>query len=417
MAGRRLAARAWLGRTFESLHERNVRILWFATFPNHAGPMMAGTAQGVVAFDLTGRNGAVGAVLLGQGLAMALVAPVAGALADRLSKRTMLLAAQAILLVTFASLAVAIRTGVVTLGALIICSFVMGITFVFLRAVRSSYLSEVAPEPIRPNAIALQQVNQALAQITAPFFAGALLAWSVVGPAGTYFVIAGMLLMGTLIAIQLPPTRARAAQAGGSGIIEDSLAGLRYGWNNAQLRWVLGAFLLFALVGMPYISLMPGYVSEVLGRKTATLGLLLGIAALGGLVVNLSLAGVIGSRRAPYLMLISQAVFATALIGLSVAPGFGAALAVMFVVGAGSGGVQLLSLSLSLQAADSAYLGRVASLTMFGIAFNGVASLPVGVLADEWGVQTLLAVLGVAGLAATAVLAVWRMRMAPAAEA
>jgi hypothetical protein len=64
-----------------------------------------------------------------------------------------------------------------------------------------------------------------------------------------------------------------------------------------------------------------------------------------------------------------------------------------------------------MQAAEGAYLGRVASLTMIGIALNGVAALPTGLLADAWGERAALEVMGMASMAATLLLVIWRKRM------
>lgn len=416
-AGPRQRARAWAKSTFASMSERDVRMLWIATIPNHVGSMMAGTAQGVVAYDLTGSNAAVGAVLLGQGLAMTAVAPVAGALADRFSKRTLFLMTQAALLLNFLLIAVAIATDVITIPLLAAGAFVMGVMFVFLRTLRSAYAVDLASVAARPNAIALQQVAQAMGQITSPFFAGLLLGWSLVGPAGTYFVIVGLLAVAIVIVLRLPATPPPARTAASPGILGESWSGVVYGWRNPELRWVLGGFLVFALVGLPFQSLMPGYVSGELHMKTATLGVLLGVSAVGGLAVSIGVAGIAGTSRAPRVMLVSQTVFAVALMALSVAPGFGAALVVMLAVGAGSGGVQLISMSMALQVADRAYLGRVASLTMIGIAMNGLASLPVGFFADRWGEREVLFGLAVAVLGATGLMALWRSRMAAPAPA
>ena len=69
------------------------------------------TAQGVVAFDLTGNSRAVGTVMLGSGLSLLFISPFAGALADRLSKRTMLITCQALTATTFFFVGFAISAG------------------------------------------------------------------------------------------------------------------------------------------------------------------------------------------------------------------------------------------------------------------------------------------------------------------
>ena len=79
---------------------------------------MMNVVQGVVAFDLTGKNSAVGFVSLGQGLAMLFLSPVGGAMSDRISKRRLLLLAQGAIGVMFGVIAVLIFADILTIWIL-----------------------------------------------------------------------------------------------------------------------------------------------------------------------------------------------------------------------------------------------------------------------------------------------------------
>ena len=84
----------WSASTFEALQIRGYRILWIGSTLAFVAFFMSTIAQSAVAFDLTGKNSDVGAVVFGQGLAMIVLAPFGGALADRLSKRMLLVVPQ-----------------------------------------------------------------------------------------------------------------------------------------------------------------------------------------------------------------------------------------------------------------------------------------------------------------------------------
>ena len=62
--------RSWAASTFDAFQFPLYRVVWFGSFLAFMAFNMAHTAQGVVAFDLTGDNRAVGFVAFGQGLAM-----------------------------------------------------------------------------------------------------------------------------------------------------------------------------------------------------------------------------------------------------------------------------------------------------------------------------------------------------------
>ncbi len=82
---------AWFTRTFDALSIPALRVLWLGTMVAFLSFMMAWTVQSVVAFELVGTNEAVGLVALGSGVSMLVMGPVGGVLADRLSKRLLLL--------------------------------------------------------------------------------------------------------------------------------------------------------------------------------------------------------------------------------------------------------------------------------------------------------------------------------------
>ncbi len=406
----------WYDRTFDSMRNRNLRILWLGTFLNFAGVMMNMTAQSVVAFDLSGSNRAVGLVMLGQGLSLLVLSPFAGTIADRFSKRTTLIACQVVLGANFFLVGLAIATDVITIPLLAFSSFVAGTMFAMIRPLRNAYIGELAESDQRGNAVAVQQLAMTSMQIIAPFVAGILLGWSLVGASGTYYVMGAAFVFAIFTVLRLPPTSQRAQQAGGPSMLRETWEGMQYGWQNPEIRWVLGGFVMLTLVGMPYMTLLPGYVKEVLGMSTATLGVLLGISALGGFLVSLATASLADSPKAPLVLATTNVLFGASLIGMSVAPTFAVAVVVVLFLGAGASGFQMLNTAIALRAAATAYMGRVAALTMMAFSLSGMAAFPIGAAADEWGERPVLAAMGFAVLGVAAVLTVWKQRMLRATE-
>ncbi|HET7738391.1 MAG TPA: MFS transporter [Tepidiformaceae bacterium] len=402
---------AWWNKTFESMSNRNLRILWIGTFLNFAGVTMNGTAQGVVAFDLTGNNRAVGAVMLGQGLSLLLISPFAGALADRFSKRTMLLICQLTLCLTFGFIGFAIAIDIINIPMLAVSSFIGGTMFAVIRPVRNAYIGELASPEQRGNAVAVSQLAMSAMQIVGPFLAGVLLGWSLVGSSGTYFVMAIAFIFAISTLFQLPATKSRVTQPGGPSILQETWAGLRYGWGHPEIRWVLAGFVMLTIVGTPYMTLLPGYVSEVLGMSTARLGVPLGISALGGFLVSLATASLADSPKAPMILFVCNLVFAASLIGLGLAPNFAAAAFVVLFLGAGASGFQMLNTAIALRAADLAYMGRVASLTMMAFSLSGIVAFPIGAAADAYGERVVLGSMGVAVFIVSIILAAWKQQM------
>ena len=407
-AGRSGAISRWFVRTFDSLRDRNLRILWIGTLLNFAGVTMNQTAQGVVAFDLTGNSRAVGTVTLGMGLAMLFIAPLGGTLADRVSKRAMLITCQAILALTFFGVGIAISGGFINIPILAVSAFIGGMMFAMIRSVRNAYIGEVASPEHRGNAVALGQLAMTVMQVSGPFLAGVLIGWSLVGSAGTYAVMGSFFLVGMITMIQLPKTKAPTRASGSPNIFRETWTGMKYGWANPEIRLVLGGFLLLTIVGNPYITLLPGYVRRELDSTTSNLGFLLGVSAVGGFAISLVAASMADSKNAPKLLFFCNLVFGASLIGLGLAPNLGAAAAVMLFLGVGASGFQILNLAVALRAAEVAYMGRIASLTMMAMSLSSIMALPMGWLADEIGDRTVFTGMGVSVLVVAVFLALWR---------
>ena len=405
------AASRWAGSTFTALQDRTYRIFWIGSALALLGFMMSSTAQSVVAFDLTGSNRAVGLVMFGQGLAMFLLIPFGGAFADRFSKRMLLAVCQTSIGLTLLVTAILIATGAITVLFLAAASFTMGVMFAFFGPARQAYVGEIVAPSSRGNAVALLQVAQNLMRVGGPFLAGALLAWPLVGSAGTFFVMASLFVVVVAMNVLLPPTTGRPRGAG-SAMLREILVGVRYVGQNRRLLRLVVAFVLVTMVGFPYMTLVPGYVKGDLGQGTGSIGVLLGVTAVGGLLVSLMVASLADSPRAPLIQLVSSLGMGIGLLLTGMAPSFGVALLTMFVVGGASSGFQTLNNALTMRETEPAYFGRVMSITMLAYSTSALLALPIGLLADSLGRRTTFLLMGTAVCVVVGLLQLWAARPA-----
>lgn len=113
---------AFVSRTFYALENREFRVLWWGTVLFHLGQQMQVLARGYLAFELTGRNSALGAVLLAYGIPQLLFAAWGGAAADRFAKRNILWIAESGLIASSAWLALMVGLDLVGYWMLIVVS-------------------------------------------------------------------------------------------------------------------------------------------------------------------------------------------------------------------------------------------------------------------------------------------------------
>ena len=153
-----LMIRDWTRTTFSALGDGHYGTLWVGTTLSFLAFAMSSVVQGVVAYDITHKNGSVGNVALGMGLATILTAPFGGVIADRVSKRMLLLIGQVLIAVNFTAAGFLITTGHITISLLVVSTFMMGLVFSFIAPARQAWIGELLKGPRLANGIALQQV-------------------------------------------------------------------------------------------------------------------------------------------------------------------------------------------------------------------------------------------------------------------
>ncbi|MDA1240478.1 MAG: MFS transporter [Chloroflexi bacterium] len=388
--------------SFAALSIRNFAILWWGSLGTFTAFFMSTIVQAIVAFDLTGRNGAVGLVLLGQGIAMTVLGPVGGAVADRAPKRLVSSVAQAVVTVVFAVTGLLLALDRIELYHLVVGSFFIGTSFAFMGPARQAWVVDLVQVDLRANAVALSQVALNAARVWAPALGGVLVATAYVGAAGAYFLMAALYGVTLLSLLLLPPSVPPTPS--GRSILHDMVAGFSYAYGHPKLRWMLLLFFSIIVLGLSSTTVYAGLLQNALNEDIEKIGILGTVNAVGGLIASLGVASIAGSPRATTVYAAGALLSGVALVGLGIAPTYVLVMVPMFLLGLGMGMFQTLNSAVIIMESDPAYYGRVISLT--GLAFAGfmLAGLPVGLFADAFGERATLAGLGVLTLIITLVL-------------
>jgi MFS family permease len=336
---------------------------------------------------------------------MTLLNPISGAIADRLSKRFLILACQIVAFVTMLITGFLVFTEVISVPLLALGSFTVGTMFAFNGPARNALIGDIMPEERLGNAIALMQVGANFGRTAAPFLAGALLAWEAVGATGTYFVMAAIMGVVILTYRRLPPTP--VPDHFETSLVRDINVGFQHVLHTPHLLHSLVSYHSVAMLGFGYTVLIPGYSIDVLHAGNAGVGILLGAAAAGGVVTSLMAAGLANSRHAATLLHCATLMLGLALIATAAAPTLLVAVLTMALVGGGSSAFQTLNNVVALQHAKQEFFGRVMGFMFMAWGFTNLAALPVGILADAFGERTVIAGMGVLLCIATAFFALW----------
>ena len=129
--------------TFAALGVPSFRVMWVGTWASYIPFFMANVVNGVVAFQIAHVNRAVGTVVFAQGVAMAALAPLGGAGADRWRKRRVLVLTQLAAAAVFGAFALLLAMDRLSIAALAVGSFVLGVSISFLGPARQALAAEL----------------------------------------------------------------------------------------------------------------------------------------------------------------------------------------------------------------------------------------------------------------------------------
>jgi MFS family permease len=372
------------------------------------GFWMQSVAQGWLVYRLQERPLDVGKVAFAGYLPILLLSPVAGVVADRLPRRTVLLATQTALMLLAAGLGALVWEGAATVRTVMLFAFGVGLVSALDVPTRQSFLIEMASPEDLPNAIALNSSIFNAARVVGPAIAGSLV--TVVGEATCFFLNAAsyVAVLAALARMRVPHVaRASHGQALGSGF----RSGLRYVWAAPVLRNLLLLLGVVCGLGVQYQVLMPVFARTVFDTGPEGFGLLLTAAGIGSMAASLQLAvrrySRVQHRRH---LLLGLAVFAAAVLGLAASPRFEMALACQLLAGYGMVNYLATTNTLLQMVVDDAYRGRMMGLhTVMFLGTQPFGSLVLGGLAQRLGARRAALVSGCVSLAAAAWLA-FRLR-------
>lgn len=376
--------------TLRSLRHRNFRLFYIGQLVSLSGTWMQSLAQAWLMYRLTQSGlmlGLAGAALMLPSLVLGLYG---GVLADRFSRRHLLLAAQGLAMLQALALAVLTLGGWVQPWHILTLALLLGMVQAFELPARHSFVAQLVPRADLANAIALNASLFHASRLVGPAIAGVLVA--LIGEGWVFLInaVTFIAVLGSLLAIRLPQAPEEHAPTA-----KGLRAGLSYARHHAPIRAALSMVAAVSLLGSSAAVLMPVFAVEVFGVGAGRLGALMGAIGAGALVGAFVLAG----RRDPVGL---ERVIAVAGIGTGLAlllfaltPVFGLALVLLAGIGFCMTSVMASSNTFIQLAVPDGLRGRVMSL--FSIALHGMVplgNLAVGAVADLAGATWAVAVNG-----------------------
>jgi MFS family permease len=293
--------------TFAALRHRNYRLWFVGQMISLMGTWMQSVAQQWLIYDLTDSKFALGAISFAASAPTLFLMIPAGALADRVPKRRILLITQTAMLLQAAILATLAVTGVLQVWHVGVLAFCLGIANSFDAPTRQSLAVEMVEDrEDLTSAIAMNSMMFNVARIVGPSVGGIVLA--LLGPAWCFYLnaLSFLAVLAALLFMRFPTTppvlrtEPLTAQIG---------AGLRYIRGNVLVRTIIALVGMSNLFGFFYAILLPAFAADVLGVGASGLGWLQTAIGLGAVAGSLVVVTFTRSRYKGIVLIVGSLLF------------------------------------------------------------------------------------------------------------
>jgi MFS family permease len=392
--------------TLVAFRSRDFRLLWGGQTISFVGDAAFIVALGWRVIDLTGRASSLGFVLALESLAMLTTLLWGGVLADRYSRRLLMIGsdlARAAIMLGFFAIDV---TGHLSLPAVFALAVCFGLADGFFQPAFGGIVPLVVEQPMLPSANSWIGIARQGSAIIGPAIAAALygtagprVVWSI--DSASFLVSAGALWLARPRAIQ-PSTQL--------GMRKELTAGFRY---VISVPWIwtgiTAATVILMLAMAPFTALLPGVVHSHYHRGVGSYGLLFSAMAAGMVAGSLVWARWHPRQRRVAICFAAFGINDLGIIVLALSPWY--PLAVVAVAWRGLWiGIGIAAwLTLITELVPEHLLSRVMSLDFFGsLGLTPVGYVLAGVAATVVAPTTLLAVGGALGALLWFVPLTWR---------
>ena len=391
--------RAAKNRLAPSLAHRDYRMMWFGHVAGESASWAIAATEGWLIFNLAESNPSswVGSVFLVAMLPWFVVPVIAGYLADRFDRRTVLTLAYVISLLHGLALGLLILTGSIQIWHVLLLAFVNGCARAVHMGAIEALAANLVPGKALPNAYALVNAGYYATRLTGPGVIAPLL--GVIGLEWIFLACACLYGIGVFFILQIR-TRSTGVVESGRGLIYNALSGFRYVYSHRVLRSVIFLVMFHCVLVMSFESLLPAISDDRLDAGGGGVAYMHMMVGLGALMVSIAIAPIQGRGLIGRLFLATAVISSLGNILLAIAPTLPVAILGTVVIGIAHTGFMTMATIMIQSVAPDRLRGRITSIYL--IHAGGIMAFSYfinGVLADVVDPGRILLAGGVAFLA------------------
>lgn len=360
-------------------------------------------SMGLYVLSLTGSAQSYAATVAFSLLPSALLSPIVGTLADRISKKFLIVASDVLSSLLLLSFFLFVRTQALTVGSIYFVTLLMSLLSPFVSVPFTAAAPRLVSDAALPRLVSCRTAVMSIIQVAAPIASGAVYA---VLDTRTFLLLASAFYAMSALSelfIDFNFSPMKQADEAPSSFLRNLAFGARYLLSSRLLLYIMGFCMMLNLLLSAVDALLPFSILEILHLKESTYGLIMAGFSAGNLLgsVYVGRLSVNFSRR---LLTVCVSACALTLFAMAFPIGFSLSsqvAALLLLLACTAVGVQSAILNITSNVflqrlVPGPLLGRINGfLMMVSMLFTPVGMLLFGTLADHFSPALIFSVCGV----------------------
>jgi len=364
---------------------RDYRIFWAGSVISRFGDGMQEVAEDWLVFVMTGSPFLLGLVAFCKAPSRMLLAPIFGAVIDRVDRKKLMLALYCFQIVLTVVYGLLITTQAILFWHIIVLTVLDSLVAPLIRVTRQTVIPDLVPKESLLSAISLNGVGNNIAQVVGPFFGGILILW--LGVDGVFYLnaVSFCAIIASFFVIRIPEKQAGSGKLDPFVIIGDVREGLHFIKNHAVILDVMVRQFISFFFALSFTRLFPVYAKDILNIGPTGLGLLRGSLAGGSVIGGLGLLSFGEIKNKPRLLTIAALATALFVALFAYSSWLPFSLVCLIAIGIASMIFRVSGLTLIQMNVPDEFRGRVMGLYHLEAGFRSIGALLYGAAASLVG--------------------------------
>ena len=379
-------------RAFASIQTYpDFRYLWASSLLSTMGMLMQTVVLGWLTYDITG-SAFLLALFTSARLSPMLLGPIGGVMADRVNRVRLIMALQALVVLTTLALAMLVMTGLIQYWHLLFGGLLLGLGGPLSMPARLSLVTDIVRQEDMSNAMALNVMSFQVTWIVGPGLGGILI--RTLGVSNALWITAAIFIMSILSLLPLLKL-SQGSNKSAASPMRDLADGFRMVMTNQMMLMVLAVTVSANLLVFPVLmAFMPVFAEDILNVGAIGLGALMAASGAGALVGAFVLAslGDVSWKGKAFVIGTGVSGLCMGFFGLS--SSFPLSLVILTATGLGTAGFGVMQNALMMILAPPELRGRAMGILMLAIGITPFATLMHGAVASLIGVPLTTSLAG-----------------------